>query len=178
VYLVDISIYVYVSCPLRSLGLYGGAERLPSIAFNTKDHKQIPFSEKLSINRETLLQFCADFISGKLKSASDAEELAKKQLLAAKPLSTKNMPKRKPVKKAPKQVTGVSEQFGDGNKGDKSVKIVNSKNFEDVVMDETKDVLIMFHSQACESCSHFSGQNSCIAFFTSVQCSYMSGKYE
>lgn len=141
---------------MRSLGLYGGAERLPSLAFNTKDKKQIPFSEKLAINKETLTQFCADFISGKLQSAKDAEELAKKQLQAARPISSKNTLKRKPKKKAPEQVRGVSEQFGDGARGDNAVVVVTSKNFDEVVMDETKDVLIMFHSVACEPCSHFS----------------------
>ena len=129
---------------------------MPSLAFNTKDQKQIPFSEKLSINKETLTQFCADFISGKLASAKDAEELARKQLLAARPLSTKNAPKRKPVKEAPEQVRGVSEQFGDGARGDKAVVVVTAKTFDEVVMDETKDVLVMFHSKSCESCSHFS----------------------
>jgi thioredoxin-like negative regulator of GroEL len=141
---------------LRSVGLFGGPERLPSLAFNTKDQKQIPFSEKISINRDTLTQFCADFISGKLQSAKDAEELAKKQLLAATPLSTKNTPQRKPVKKAPDQVRGVSEQFGDGARGDTAVQVVTAKSFEEVVMDESKDVLVMFHSTSCEACSHFS----------------------
>ena len=28
---------------------------------------QIPFPEELPVNRDTILQFCADFISGKLK---------------------------------------------------------------------------------------------------------------
>jgi hypothetical protein len=126
------------------------------LAFNTKDKKQIPFSEKLAINKETLTQFCADFISGKLKNAADAEELAKKQLLAATPLSSKNTPKRKEIKKPPEQVRGVSEQFGDGARGDKAVRVVTTKNFDDVVMDDTKDVLIMFHSKSCESCAHFS----------------------
>lgn len=136
--------------------MFGGAERLPSLAFNTRDKKQIPFSEKLSINKETLTQFCADYISGKLASAKDAEELAKKQLLAARPASTVNTPKRKPVKQAPEQVRGVSEQFGDGAKGDKACVVVTPKNFDDVVMDETKDVLVMFYAKSCEPCSHLS----------------------
>jgi hypothetical protein len=140
----------------RSLGLFGGAERLPSIAFNTKDKKQIPFSEKLAINRETLTQFCADYISGKLNSAADAEVLATKRLQAATPVSKKNTPQRKELKAAPEQVRGVSEQFGDGARGDKAVQVVTTENFEEMVMDETKDVLIMFHSVSCESCSHFS----------------------
>ena len=40
---------------MRSLGLFGGAERLPAVAFNTKDDRQMPFSERLPINRDTLL---------------------------------------------------------------------------------------------------------------------------
>jgi len=31
---------------MRGLGLFGGRERLPAIAFNTQDGKQIPFSER------------------------------------------------------------------------------------------------------------------------------------
>ena len=38
---------------MKSLGLYGGKERLPSLAFNTKSGSQIPFPENLPINRET-----------------------------------------------------------------------------------------------------------------------------
>lgn len=140
----------------RSLGLFGGPERLPSLAFNTKDKKQIPFSEQLSINQDTLTQFCADFISGRLQSAQDAEELARKQLQAASPLSTKNKPKRKPPRQAPEQVRGVSEQFGDGARGDSAVKVVTAVTFEQVVLDEEKDVLVMFHATSCEPCSHFS----------------------
>jgi thioredoxin-like negative regulator of GroEL len=53
-------------------------------------------------------------------------------------------------------VRGVSEQFGDGAAGDKDVVVVTSENFDAVVMDDSKDVLLMFHSKSCESCSHFS----------------------
>lgn len=49
---------------MKSLGLYGGRERLPSLAFNTRDGAQVPFPEELPINKDTILQFCADFISG------------------------------------------------------------------------------------------------------------------
>ena len=141
---------------MRSLGLFGGKERLPSLAFNTKDGRQIPFSEKLPINSDTLLQFCADFLSGKLKNKADAEEAAKKALLASTPINTRNTATRKQRKKAPKIVTGVSEQFGDGNVGDKSVTTVSLKNFNDIVLDEDKDVLLLLHAKECESCSHLS----------------------
>lgn len=36
------------------------------------------FSERLPVNRDTLLQFVADFLSGKLISKAEADELAKK----------------------------------------------------------------------------------------------------
>jgi hypothetical protein len=40
----------------------------------------VPFSELLPINKDTIMQFVADYISGKLRSPEDAEEMAKKQL--------------------------------------------------------------------------------------------------
>ena len=58
---------------MKSLGLYGGKERLSSIAFNTKEGLQVPFPEELAINK-------ANFISGKLKSIQDTKEIAKKAL--------------------------------------------------------------------------------------------------
>jgi thioredoxin-like negative regulator of GroEL len=141
---------------MRSLGLFGGRERLPSLAFNTKDNRQIPFSEKLPINEDTLLQFCADFLSGKLQSAADAEEAARKALQSAAPMNQRNKAKRKRRLDAPDQVTGVAEQFGDGNKGDDVVVVVDKKNFDAVVMDEEKDVLLLLHAKECEPCAHLS----------------------
>ena len=41
---------------MRSVGLFGGAARLPSISFNTRDGLQIPFPEELPVNSEALLQ--------------------------------------------------------------------------------------------------------------------------
>ena len=97
---------------MRSLGLFGGKERLPSLAFNTRDGAQIPFPEELPINRDTLLQFCADFVSGKLRSPDDSKEMAKKALQAAIPINQKNKAVRKERKKVPESTRGVSEQFG------------------------------------------------------------------
>jgi len=91
---------------MRAVGLFGGAERLPGVAFNTKDARQLPFSEKLPINRDTLLQFVASFLSGKLGSKADAEAAAK--LALTNPgLNMKNLPTgRKPRKKAPPERKG------------------------------------------------------------------------
>lgn len=140
---------------MRALGLYGGAERLPSLAFNTRDNIQAPFPEELSINKDTILQFCADFISGKLRSVQDSHDMAKRALMASVPINPRNKAVRKAKKEAPEQVRGVSEQFGDGTKGDQAVTRVTNVNFDEVVMNEEKDVVLMLHSKGCESCSHF-----------------------
>ena len=68
---------------MRSLGLFGGKERLPSLAFNLRDQRKIPFSEDLPLNRQTIAQFCADFLSGRLQNADDARMAAKKALTSA-----------------------------------------------------------------------------------------------
>ena len=129
------------------LGLFGGKERLPSLAFNTRDNLQIPFPEELPINRDTLLQFCADFISGKLKSVFDTTEMAKKVMQSVKPVNPKNKAERKKKKEAPKEVKGVSEQYNDGSQGDLAVTTVTLANFEKIVMDEGKDVVLMLHAK-------------------------------
>lgn len=134
-------------------GLYGGKERLPSIAFNTREALQIPFPEELPINRDTLFQFCADFISGKLKSAFDTSEMAKKVLQAVTPGNQMNKAQRKEKKKAPKKIQGVSEQYDDGSEGDLATTIVTLKNFDEVVMDESKDVILLLHSQGTCLCA-------------------------
>jgi len=140
---------------MKSLGLYGGKERLPSIAFNTKEGLQVPFPEELAINKDTLMQFVANFLSGKLKSIQDTKEMAKKALQSTIPLSTKNKAQRKEKKSAPESVQGVSEQFGDGSTGDDNIVVITSENFENYMNDD-KDVVILFHASNCEPCAHFS----------------------
>lgn len=140
---------------MKSLGLYGGRERLPSLAFNTRDGSQVPFPEELPINKDTILQFCADYISGKLRNVDDTKEMAKKALQSALPINQKNKATRKATKKAPPVVQGVSEQFGDGIRGDQAVVTVTLKNFDEVVRNEEKDVVLLLHSQDCEPCAHF-----------------------
>ncbi|KAJ1432618.1 hypothetical protein B484DRAFT_313858, partial [Ochromonadaceae sp. CCMP2298] len=139
---------------MKSLGLYGGQERLPSIAFNTRDGSQVPFPEELPVNRDTLLQFCADFVSGKLRSIEDTKEMAKKALTSALPVNPKNLATRREKKKAPAETVGVSEQFGDGQRGDGAVVVVTMANFDEVVMDD-KDVVLMLHAENSEACAHF-----------------------
>ena len=156
---VDRIVFVYLDGTkfhdqMKSLGLYGGSERLPSLAFNTRDGTQVPFPEELPINRDTILQFCANFISGKLRSPDDAKEMARKALMATVPINPRNKAVRKEVKKAPEQVQGVAERFGDGIRGDDAVVKVTLDNFDDIVLNEDKDVVLLLHAESCESCSH------------------------
>jgi thioredoxin-like negative regulator of GroEL len=142
---------------MKLLGLYGGKERLPSLAFNTRDGSQIPFPEELPINSESLLQFMANFISGKLRNIDDTKEMAKKALQRAIPISQKNKATRLEKKEPPKVVQGVSEQFGDGLKGDTAVMQITLKNFDETVLNEEfeRDIVLLLYSKNCEPCSHF-----------------------
>lgn len=106
---------------------------------------QIPFPEDLPVNSDTILQFCADFLSGKLKydvhafcfvlflttnflrNAFDAKEMAKKALQASK-LNTRNKAKRSEIKPAPEKVVGVAEPFGDGE----GARLVSDNIFDQV----------------------------------------------
>ena len=73
----------------------------------------MPFSERLPLNRDTVLQFAADFLSGRLQTRADAEAAARRALTSPR-LNKKNLPtERRPRKEAPPERRGVSEQFRD-----------------------------------------------------------------
>jgi thioredoxin-like negative regulator of GroEL len=64
-------------------------------------------------------------------------------------MSMVNLAIRKPVKPPPKEVTGVSEQYHN------SLAVpVNSSTFENVVLDDRKDVLLLLYAPNCEPCTH------------------------
>jgi thiol-disulfide isomerase/thioredoxin len=141
---------------MRALGLYGGVERLPSLAINTRGGVQAPFPEEYGVNKDTMLQFCINFLSGKIKNPNDAKELAKKALVASSPISSKHLPQRRKPREFTKDAqVGVSEQFGDGAVGDDAIVAVSKKTFDAVCMDEEKDVVLLLYAKECESCFHF-----------------------
>jgi thiol-disulfide isomerase/thioredoxin len=141
---------------MKLLGLYGGKERLPSLAFNTRDGAKIPFPEELPINSDTLLQFMANFISGKLKNADDVKEMAKRALQKITPINMKNKAIRQEKKSIPEIKQGISEQFGDGLKGDRAVYQITNKNFDEIILqDDSKDIVLLLYAKNCEPCSHF-----------------------
>lgn len=85
----------------------GSRERLPQVGINTRDGNQAAFPENLPFNRETLLQFCAAFLSGRLQRPEDA----RKAMISAVPLSAKNTAHHQTKRKPPTEVRGISEQF-------------------------------------------------------------------
>ena len=146
---------------MRSLGLFGGAARLPSIAINTREGLQVPFPEELAVNKDTLLQYVADFISGKLRSSADVDKMTKKALQSSSPINQKNKAKRKEKKAAAEIVRGISEEYADGSSGDKAIYAnITAENFEEELLEgeiEGKDVVLMLHAETgmCPSCGHF-----------------------
>lgn len=144
---------------MRNLGLYGGAARLPSVAFNTRDNIQAPFPEELPINKDALLTYCAAMISGKLRNSDDSKEMARKALQSVTPVNPKNRASRKEVNAPPEPVKGVLEHFDDGSVGDRAVLKLTAATIEEAVFDtyEDKDVLLMLHAHSglCEQCGHF-----------------------
>lgn len=140
---------------MRSLGIYGGAEGLPSLGFNTKDGRQAPFPNELPINYDTMNRYCAEFLSGKLRNTKDSLEFVKKELQSVTPINPKNTAVRKAPKRAPEPEQGVSEQYGDGRPGDDAILQVTAENFTEIVLNDDKDVVMVFYSVGCESCAHF-----------------------
>ncbi|CAM9267270.1 unnamed protein product [Ectocarpus sp. 13 AM-2016] len=131
---------------MKTLGLFGSRERLPQVGFNTMDGRQLPFPEDLPINRETLLHFAAAFLSGRLQSALDA----RKAMVVSRPFSAHNTVRRKDRRGTPTEVRGVSEQL----KPKDAITQVTRESFARTVLDNDKDVLLMFHAEECERCSN------------------------
>ena len=117
------------------------------VAFNTKENIQALFPEELPINKDTLLTYCAAMMKGKLRSAQDSQEVARKALQSISPINFEQghsqgcEPPAEPVK-------GVLEHFDDGSRGDKAVVKLSVATFEEDIFDkyEDKDVLPMLHA--------------------------------
>lgn len=141
---------------MRSLGLFGGIERLPSLAFNTKTNSHLPFPEDLPINFDTLNQFCSDFINGKLNSRLDLVAMADRAPARTVPISSKNKAQRKEAKRAPATVKGVSEQLFDTAATRSHIVQLTADKVEQFVVDnDHKDILLLIYAHSSESCGHF-----------------------
>lgn len=142
---------------MKSLGLFGGAERLPALAFNTNERDVLaPYPETLPIERSHLRDFVAAFLSRRLRSPADSNAFA---LQASSSSKAGVVPDRKPRKPDPTETVGVAEIFGESSAGvrargklDNVVPLVSS-NFSLALADD-KDVMIMFHARGCVPCAH------------------------
>lgn len=144
---------------MKALGLFGGKERLPALAFNTNERGvAAPYPESLPVDRANLRDFVAAFLSKRLRTKQDTEKfaIAKQQ----RPLAGDFMPQRQPRRAAPEERVGVSEQFGPSSKGVAARGKVDAvfeltvSNFNDIALDDSKDCMIMFHSANCANCAH------------------------
>lgn len=141
---------------MKSLGLLGGVESLPQVAFNTRDGRQVPFPEKLPINYDTLNRYCAEFLSGKLRNRQDALELVEKALQSSTPISSKNTVHRKAPAQRAAHAPGISELFGDGEIGDQFVVEVNATSLELLLSQpDEKDIVLLLYSPSCQPCANF-----------------------
>mmetsp|Transcript_31601 Transcript_31601/g.108680 ORF Transcript_31601/g.108680 Transcript_31601/m.108680 type:complete len:319 (-) Transcript_31601:107-1063(-) len=141
---------------MKSLGLFGGAERLPALAFNTNEVGVLaPYPDDLPIERGALRDFIGAFLTKRLRTTADSKRYAVQRASS----TTAAVPKRRPRKEPPAERVGISEQFGSSSLGvaargfEDHVVELNASNFQSIALDETKDVLVLFHSRECASCA-------------------------
>ena len=144
---------------MRGLGLFGGKEKLPALAFNTNERGVVaPFPEALPLERRAIREFCAAFLGRKLRSRADSDAFAVANVnnVVAPAFDAK----RKPRRAAPAETVGVSEQFGAASAGvarrgfADHVVVLDARNFSSVADRPDRDVLVMFHEEGCAPCAH------------------------
>ena len=145
---------------MRVLGLGGGVDSLPAMALNTRDARTVPFPREVPIDRRSVLQFCADFLTGKTQSAADARRNAKTALArssagpSATPAARRAAAARGAAPRsraAPPTEVGISEQF---SKSDRGVAVVDAASWARVALDPDRDVLVLFHERGSVPCGH------------------------
>ena len=107
----------------------------------------------MPINFDSLNLFCAEFLNGKLKSKAEADYFAARALQFH--ISSRNTVERKQPKKQVPIERGIAESFDAAFDQRGLVAVVTPENFEETVMQENVDVLLLLHSRGCESCAHF-----------------------
>jgi thioredoxin-like negative regulator of GroEL len=140
---------------MRSLGILGGREQLPSLAFNTQDGRQYPYPPTAPIDSEALLQFCANFLSGRTQSGGDGNNALVKQERALRP--TLKHAVHQPPKEAPEVTKGISERLDSLQFEAGSIVVLSSDNATSVLSQQLRnsDVLLLFHAEASTDCAHF-----------------------
>ena len=112
------------------------------MAFNLQDKRILPYPRRASLDAKSIQSFCAAFLSGRLKTAADAQ----RALVLLKNPDQKLIPKLyEQEKQLPEKVAfvkGVTEDFHDW-----ALPSLTETNFTDVAMHESSDVVVLFHVQ-------------------------------
>jgi hypothetical protein len=121
---------------------------------NTKDKVLLTFPESLPLNFDTIHRFAADFLSGKLAS-KEQKRLFEDMALTAPNIARRNQAQRQELRKSPEVKRGVSEAFDAEYDIKGYIAVATPENFNELVMEEGRDVVLMLHSHACEPCAYF-----------------------
>jgi len=140
----------------RALGILS----LPGLAFNTREPGVIAAypSSRLPLSRAPMRSFVEEFLSKRIRRRSDADDFAVQKLTSGGfPLNDPRFfaGKRRPAPKLnPPEQMGVYEQFGQNSIRLDHVVELTAKSFTHLAMDDTKDVMVLFHStENCDLCS-------------------------
>ena len=143
---------------MRTLGVLGGVDALPALAINMKGATEplqplilggVVIGSNDSI-ASRLGRYCDAFLAGRLPKWSPANANAGQRLSA--------VGAEMETAAAERRSTGVREVFHEGD--DSRIGVVplsmGDGSFAEVALDETKDVLLLFHVDdgSCEACEH------------------------
>ena len=97
--------------------------------------------------------FCAEFLNGKLRSKAEADYFAARALQFH--ISSRNTVERRQARKPVPIERGVAEAFDAAFDARGLVAVATPENFEEVVMQEDMDVVLLLHARGCDPCAHF-----------------------
>lgn len=142
---------------MPGLGLFGGASAVPSGALNVEDGGIRPFDQLEKFELGKIDIFLNQFLAGRMPGLSSSELHEKAKLVNQKYRSRSN--KSGVLNNGTKKSRfkrGVREPFEVSETSIRQLSNVDG-SFHDIGMDETRDVLVLFHSSdgSCVKCEHF-----------------------
>lgn len=148
---------------MKSLGLFGGIESVPCSAINVEGGGIFPLDQinkKNAMNKRYIHNYLNEFLAGRIESLG-VYELAKRAKIINKRIKDKKEPKQgiqknKKNSQKVKYKKGVREKFDALRDDIVTVSRLGGESgqlstYEKVALDETKDVLILFHDNEPES---------------------------
>lgn len=142
---------------MPGLGLFGGAPAVPSGALNVEDGGIRPFDQLEKFELGKIDIFLNQYLAGRVPGLSSSELHEKAKLVNQKYRSRFNKigDSNNGTKKS-RYKRGVREPFEVSETSIRRLSNVDG-SFYDIGMDETRDVLVLFHSSdgSCVKCEHF-----------------------